>query len=120
MDFGRWWQERLDCRYRSGGNAIRRSLGPELMSRSERGPEQKAFSMRWIIAKRLWPTPCSLLAISDPQLADKFVGMYVNERTLDYGAEGREAICRCSLWVMRRGSFPHPSEVDFVRSRGWA
>jgi 1,4-dihydroxy-6-naphthoate synthase len=50
----------------------------------------------------------------DPQLADKFVGMYVNERTLDYGADGREAIRRLLDMGHRAGIIPFEAQVDFV------
>ena len=50
----------------------------------------------------------------DPQLADKFVGMYVNERTLDYGKDGREAIVSCWRWVTPLASFRKSRNVEFV------
>ena len=50
----------------------------------------------------------------DPQLADKFVGMYVNERTLDYGMEGREAIRRLLDMGHKAGIIPHAARLDFV------
>jgi len=50
----------------------------------------------------------------DPQLADKFVGMYVNERTLDYGPDGREAVRRLLDMGYKAGIITHPARVDFV------
>jgi 1,4-dihydroxy-6-naphthoate synthase len=50
----------------------------------------------------------------DPQLADEFVGMYVNERTLDYGPDGREAVRRLLDMGYKAGIIPHPAQVDFV------
>ena len=50
----------------------------------------------------------------DPQLADKFVGMYVNERTLDYGDDGREAVRRLLSMGHKAGIIPHKAKVDFV------
>jgi 1,4-dihydroxy-6-naphthoate synthase len=50
----------------------------------------------------------------DAQLADKFVGMYVNERTLDYGSDGREAVRRLLDMGNKAGIIPHPAKVDFV------
>jgi 1,4-dihydroxy-6-naphthoate synthase len=50
----------------------------------------------------------------DAQLADKFVGMYVNERTLDYGADGREAIRKLLAMGHERGIIPIAPQVDFV------
>ena len=50
----------------------------------------------------------------DLQQADKFVGMYVNERTLDYGKDGREAITKLLDIGYERGLIPHKPVVDFV------
>ncbi len=50
----------------------------------------------------------------DPQMADKFVGMYVNERTLDYGKDGREAITRLLEMGHAAGIIPQKPVVDFV------
>ena len=50
----------------------------------------------------------------DQDLANKFVGMYVNERTLNYGEDGREAIRKLLALGHERGIIPHPVKVDFV------
>ena len=50
----------------------------------------------------------------DPQLADKFVGMYVNERTLDYGPDGREAVRRLLDMGYKAGIIPREAKVEFV------
>ena len=50
----------------------------------------------------------------DTELADKFVGMYVNERTLDYGPDGREAIRRLLDMGHKAGVIPHAARVEFV------
>ena len=50
----------------------------------------------------------------DSQLADKFVGMYVNERTLDYGPDGREAVRRLLDMGHKAGIIPREARVDFV------
>jgi 1,4-dihydroxy-6-naphthoate synthase len=50
----------------------------------------------------------------DTSLTDKFVGMYVNERTLDYGDDGRKAIKQLLAMGHERGVIPHPVSVDFV------
>jgi 1,4-dihydroxy-6-naphthoate synthase len=50
----------------------------------------------------------------DSQLTDKFVGMYVNERTLDYGEDGREAVRRLLDMGHHAGIIPHPARVDFA------
>jgi 1,4-dihydroxy-6-naphthoate synthase len=50
----------------------------------------------------------------EPQMADKFVGMYVNERTLDYGKDGREAIAKLLEMGHAAGIIPNKPMVDFV------
>jgi 1,4-dihydroxy-6-naphthoate synthase len=50
----------------------------------------------------------------DRQLASRFVSMYVNERTLDYGEEGRKAIVRLLEMGYERGIIPHKPTVEFI------
>jgi 1,4-dihydroxy-6-naphthoate synthase len=50
----------------------------------------------------------------DSQLADKFVGMYVNERTLDYGSDGREAVRRLLDMGHKAGIIPIEPRVEWV------
>ncbi len=50
----------------------------------------------------------------DPQMADKFVGMYVNERTLDYGKDGREAIVKLLEMGHQAGIIPRKPNVEFA------
>ena len=51
----------------------------------------------------------------DPSLADRFVGMYVNELTQDYGDEGRKAVTELLRRGESLGAFPEPVAIDFVR-----
>jgi len=50
----------------------------------------------------------------DTQKADRFIGMYVNELTLDYGSEGREAVRRLLDEAHQKGIIPKPVPLDFV------
>ena len=50
----------------------------------------------------------------DKSLADRFVGMYVNEWTLDYGPRGREAVRRLLEEGYKAGVIPSPTAVEFV------
>jgi len=113
IDLGKWWQRMTGLPLPLGGNAIRRALGPELMLQVanalkdsiqyalDHRDEALAYAMQF--ARDL-----------DPQLADKFVGMYVNERTLDYGADGREAVRRLLDMGHKAGIIPHPAHVEFI------
>ena len=50
----------------------------------------------------------------DAELADRFVGMYVNELTCDYGDEGRQAVASCCSAARRSGRTSTPVRVEFV------
>ncbi|HKR00369.1 MAG TPA: hypothetical protein VJT09_06835, partial [Pyrinomonadaceae bacterium] len=50
----------------------------------------------------------------DPNLADRFVGMWVNDLTLDYTERGREAVRRLLKEGHERGIIPHSVRVDFI------
>jgi len=113
VDLGHWWQKVTGLPLPLGGNAIRRSLGPELMATVSRALKD---SIQFALDHR-----DSALAYAmqfardlDPQMADKFVGMYVNERTLDYGPDGREAVRRLLDKGHKAGIIPHAARVDFV------
>jgi 1,4-dihydroxy-6-naphthoate synthase len=113
LDMGRWWFELTGLPLPLGGNAIRRELGRELIASVcqalresiqyglDHREEALAYAMQF--ARDL-----------DPQKADRFVGMYVNERTLDYGADGREAVARLLEMGYRAGIIPRQPNVEFV------
>jgi 1,4-dihydroxy-6-naphthoate synthase len=113
VDLGRWWLKITGLPLPLGGNAIRRSLGPQLTA-------QVAAALRESIQYALDHREEALAYAMqfgrdlDCQLADKFVGMYVNERTLDYGQEGREAVRRLLDMGYKAGIIPHEAKVDFV------
>ena len=113
LDLGRWWHEQTHLPLPLGGNAIRRSLGPDLMS-SVGGALRE--SIQYALDHR---EPALAYALQfardlDPQLADKFVGMYVNERTIDYGADGREAVRLLLEMGYKAGIIPYEARVEFV------
>jgi 5,8-dihydroxy-2-naphthoate synthase len=113
VDLGRWWQEVTGLPLPLGGNAIRRSLGPELMASiatALRDSIQYALDHR----EEALAYAMQFARDLDPQLADKFVGMYVNQRTLDYGPDGREAVHRLLEMGHKAGVIPHPARVEFV------
>ena len=113
VDLGRWWLKMTGLPLPLGGNAIRRSLGPQLM-------EQVAGALRESIQYALDHREEALAYAMqfgrdlDSQLTDKFVGMYVNDRTLDYGPDGREAVRRLLDMGYKAGIIPHQAKVDFV------
>jgi len=113
VDLGKWWQKVTGLPLPLGGNAIRRSLGPELMTsvgNALRESIQYALDHR----EEALAYAMQFARDLDSQLADKFVGMYVNERTLDYGPEGREAVRRLLDMGHKAGIIPQASRVDFA------
>jgi 1,4-dihydroxy-6-naphthoate synthase len=113
VDLGKWWRDTQGLPLPLGGNVIKRSLGPELMT-------QVAGAIRESIAHALDNRDAAVeYAMQfardlDRSLADKFVGMYVNERTLDYGDDGREAVRRLLDMGFRSGIIEHPAHIDWV------
>jgi 1,4-dihydroxy-6-naphthoate synthase len=113
LDLGQWWREETGLPLPLGGNAIRRSLGDDLMltvtnalrTSIQHGLDHRdealAYAMQF--ARDL-----------DENLANKFVGMYVNERTLNYGEDGKEAIRKLLQMGHERGIIPHPVKIDFI------
>jgi 1,4-dihydroxy-6-naphthoate synthase len=113
VDLGKWWLKITGLPLPLGGNAIRRSLGPELtakVSEALRDSIQYALDHR----EEALAYAMQFARDVDPQLADKFVGMYVNERTLDYGPDGREAVRRLLDMGYKAGIITREARVEFV------
>ncbi|HEX7894081.1 MAG TPA: MqnA/MqnD/SBP family protein, partial [Terriglobales bacterium] len=113
VDLGRWWQQTTGLPLPLGGNAIRRSLGKELISTVSaalRDSIQYALDHR----EQALAYAMQFARDLDPQMADRFVGMYVNERTLDYGTDGKEAIVRLLDMGYRAGIISVEPQVEFA------
>lgn len=113
VDLGRWWHGVTGLPLPLGGNAVRRSLGPELTS-SVAAALRESIQYALDHREEALAYAMQFARDLDPQLADKFVGMYVNERTLDYGADGREAVRRLLDMGHKAGIIPRAARVDFV------
>jgi len=113
VDMGRWWREKTGMPLPLGGNAIRRELGPELINASCNALHD---SIQYALDHREEALQYAMQFARDldPQLADKFVGMYVNQRTLDYGADGREAIAKLLDMGYEAGIITEKPHVEFV------
>ncbi len=113
IDLGEWWNDETGLPLPLGGNVVRRDLGSVVMKQVSNhiresiryGLDHRAEAMEYALefARGL-----------DAQRADRFVGMYVNELTLDYGVEGRKAIRRLLRDAHRAGLTPKPPRIDFV------
>ncbi len=113
LDLGSWWRETTGLVLPLGGNAIRRSLGAEshkIISKALRDSIQHALDHR----EQALEYAMQFARDLDATMASRFVSMYVNERTLDYGADGRSAIRTLLDMGHQRGIIPIAPEVDFV------
>jgi len=113
LDLGRWWHEQTGLPLPLGGNAIRRELGPELIAQVTKALRD---SIQYALDHR---EPALAYAMQfardlDTQMADRFVGMYVNNRTLDYGEDGKRAIVKLLDMGYQAGIIPHKPAVEFV------
>lgn len=113
VDLGVWWREKTGLVLPLGGNAIRRSLGAEqhkIFSKALRDSIQHALDHR----EQALEYAMQFARDLDPSLANRFVSMYVNDRTLDYGSDGREAIRKLLEAGYERGIIPIAPNVEFV------
>ena len=113
VDLGVWWRETTGLVLPLGGNAIRRSLGADvhkIVSKALRDSINFALENR----EQALEYAMQFARDLDVRLASNFVSMYVNERTLDYGPDGREAIRKLLELGHERGIIPIAPQVDFV------
>src|SRR4051812_1244280 len=112
-DLGVWWQESTGLPLPLGGNVVRKDLGATTMREVSRLIRE---SIRYGLEHRREALDYALRYARDMDvgLADKFVGMYVNDWTLDYGDRGRAAIRKLLGEAHRAGVIPNPVELEFV------
>jgi 1,4-dihydroxy-6-naphthoate synthase len=115
VDLGAWWKEQTGLPLPLGGNGIRRDLAPELKQRLcrllsasidyalEHRPEALDYAVRY--ARGLE---------DDLERSDRFVGMYVNDWTRDYGERGRLAVRELLDRAFQAGLLPAPPQVEFA------
>ena len=113
VDLGVWWQKRTGLPLPLGGNVVRRDLGRDTIQQISRLLKE---SIRYGLAHRDDALAYALRYARDmdKSLADRFVGMYVNDWTLDYGPRGREAVRRLLDEGHKAGIIPSPVAVEFV------
>lgn len=113
VDLGEWWKERTGLPLPMGGNAVRRELGAEtisLVSRHLRDSIQFSLDNR----EDALSYAMQFARDMDRALADRFVGMWVNQLTLDYTERGRLAVQRLLDEGAERGVIPHRVDVEFA------
>lgn len=113
LDLGEWWHERTGLPLPMGGNAIRRDLGDDLMKQVSRHLHR---SIMYSMENREDALQYAMQFARDmaPEVADRFVAMWVNELTLDYGERGKEGVRRLLNEGYEAGIIPHKVEVEFV------
>jgi 1,4-dihydroxy-6-naphthoate synthase len=113
VDLGVWWRELTGMVLPLGGNAIRRSLGADVMrtvTQALRESIQHGLDNR----EQGLEYAMQFARDLDTNLANRFVSMYVNERTLSYGDDGRAAIRRLLEMGHERGIIPMAPRLDFI------
>jgi 5,8-dihydroxy-2-naphthoate synthase len=113
VDLGVWWHEQTALPLPLGGNAVRRALGPDLgrlVAKTIRdsvsyGLEHREEALNYAM---------QFARDMDTELADQFVGMYVNEWTLGYGEKGKKAVRELIERGTSAGLLPTPASVEFL------
>ncbi|MDE0685463.1 MAG: ABC transporter substrate-binding protein [Candidatus Poribacteria bacterium] len=113
IDLGEWWYEETGLPLPLGANVIRRNLGAEKIHQITSLLKQ---SIQYSLAHRARGLEYAMTYARDMEtaLADKFVGMYVNDYTLDYGDRGRAGVRELLHRGNTAGIIPHRVDADFV------
>jgi len=113
LDLGEWWKRTRGLPLPLGGNVIRKGLGNEVI---EEVMEVLYESVDYGLKNRVDGVKHSmpLARGMDEALADKFIGMYVNDYTLDYGERGRRAIRTFLDEAHEAGLIPAPVSLQFA------
>jgi 1,4-dihydroxy-6-naphthoate synthase len=113
VDLGQWWFEQTGLPLPLGGNVVRKDLGEQRVTQIARMLKE---SIRYALDHRAEALEYALQYARDldPALADRFVGMYVNDWTVDYGPVGRQAVRTLLTRATEAGLVPGPLDVQFV------
>jgi 1,4-dihydroxy-6-naphthoate synthase len=113
VDLGEWWHSETSLPLPLGGNVVRKDLGPAIItqiSRDIRASIRYGLEHREVALSHAMQFARHL----DRSKADRFVGMYVNDWTIDYGASGRQAVQLLLNRGFEAGIIPHRVHVEFV------
>jgi 1,4-dihydroxy-6-naphthoate synthase len=113
VDLGQWWLEQTGLPLPLGGNAVRRALGEE-MGRQVARAIRRSVSHGLEHREEALNYALQFARDMDPDLADKFVGMYVNKWTLGYGERGRQAVRTLLERGAAAGLLPAVGELDYL------
>ena len=112
VDLGEWWKEKTGLPLPMGGNAIRRALGEDVMRDASK---YLKMSIQYSLEHRDAALDYAMQYGRDlpREKADRFVGMWVNELTVDYGDRGREAVRLFLSEAHDAGLLPKVERFDF-------
>ena len=113
IDLGIWWQEQTRLPLPLGGNAVRRALGPAMgrqIARTIRGSIEYGLEHR----EEALNYAMQFARDMETEVADKFVGMYVNKWTIGYGEQGKKAVKELITRGTKAGLLPGPPTVEFL------
>ncbi|HPD60297.1 MAG TPA: ABC transporter substrate-binding protein [Thermodesulfobacteriota bacterium] len=117
-DLGKWWFQKTSLPLPLGGTVIKRALGEEtvvFLSSCLRESIQYALAHREeVLANIIQEDPRIAENLHDPKLINKYLSLYANEDTLDYGVEGRKAIKTFFDLVYESGLLPRRVQVKFI------
>jgi 1,4-dihydroxy-6-naphthoate synthase len=113
VDLGEWWKSQTGLPLPLGGNAIKKSLGAELIKKISQLLRE---SIEYALTHRDTALAHSMAYARGMHrdLTDKFVGMYVNDYTIDYGEKGRKAVQLLLERGYKAGLIPAPVELEFL------
>jgi 1,4-dihydroxy-6-naphthoate synthase len=115
LDLGAWWKEETGLPLPLGANAVRRDLGPELVARLT-GLVRETVRFSLDHRRDALEYAMGFARGMDPAVADRFVGMWVNDMTLDAGERGRRAVQELLDRGHAAGVIPMRVAADFVEA----
>jgi len=113
VDLGEWWMQETGLPLPLGGNAIKKSLGNDLIQRVSnllRESIEYGLAHREVAVRHSMQYGRGM----EESLTDKFLGMYVNDYTIDYGERGRKAVQLLLQRAHEAGIIPSPVQLEFA------
>jgi 1,4-dihydroxy-6-naphthoate synthase len=113
VDLGEWWYEKFQLPLPLGGNVIRKDLGEKVIRDTTLMMQE---SIRYSLEHREAALEYAMQYARElnKTQANKFVGMYVNDLTVDYGKDGRKALIKLFELAFENRLIDKPVKVEFV------
>jgi len=113
IDLGEWWREETGLPLPLGGNVIKRDLGKPMMERISQDIK-KSIQYGLDHREEAMAYAMQFSRGLDTHRVDRFIGMYVNELTLDYGSEGKEAVEKLLAEAYKKKIIPERVALEFI------